>query len=152
MRVKESDKITLNVIPDDAFEALARCLYPAIVAYYDSDTGKRDMIRKRQEQSGIRNMRSYLLKMAIDGRVIIVDSDSVKEMNRLLSNVSNNINQIAKRVNQTGNIYRNDLEEINNRIEEIWVHQKDILNKFNKILDVAYEVKKYKKIGPKYDQ
>jgi len=113
---------------------------------------ERDMIRKRQEQSGIRNMRSYLLKMAIDGRVIIVDSDSINEMNRLLSNVSNNINQIAKRVNQTGNIYKNDLEEINNRIEEVWVQQKDILKKFNKILDVAYEVKKYKKIGPKYEQ
>ena len=106
---------------------------------------ERDMIRKRQEQTEIRNMRSYLLKMAIDDRVIIVDSDSVNEMNRLLSNVSNNINQITKRVNQTDNIYRNDLEEINKCIEEVWVQQKDILKKFNKILDVAYEVKKYKK-------
>ena len=111
---------------------------------------ERDMIRKRQQQTGILNTRAYLLKMAIDGRVICVDSDSVKGMNRLLSNVSNNINQIAKRVNQTGNIYKNDLDDINKRIDEIWVQQKEILNKFNKILDVAYEVKKYKKIGPKY--
>ena len=59
--------------------------------------------------------------MAIDGRVISVELDSVREMNRLLSNVTNNINQIAKRVNETGNIYSNDLEEINNRIDEIWL-------------------------------
>jgi len=109
---------------------------------------ERDMIRRRQKQSGIINMRAYLLKMAIDGRVIQVDFESVKEMNRLLSNTTNNINQIAKRVNETGNIYSNDLAEINNRIDEIWLQQREILIKQNKILDVAYESKKYRKIGP----
>ena len=92
---------------------------------------EREMIQKRQKQSGIINMRAYLLKMAIDGRVIQVDYKSIAEMNRLLSNVSNNINQIAKRVNLTGNLYSNDIEEIQNRIEEIWVQQKKILNKQN---------------------
>ena len=39
MRVNKSDNLISKEIPDDAFEALARCLYPAIVAYYDSDAG-----------------------------------------------------------------------------------------------------------------
>ena len=59
---------------------------------------EREMIRRRQEQTGIINQRAYLLKMAIDGRVIRVELESVKEMNRLLSNATNNINQISKKM------------------------------------------------------
>ena len=82
---------------------------------------ERDMIKKRQEQSGIQNMRAYLLKQAIDGRVINIELDSVNEMCRLLGNASNNINQIARRVNETNNIYLPDIADIQARQEEIWV-------------------------------
>ena len=98
---------------------------------------ERDMIRKRQKQSGIINMRAYLLKMAIDGRVISIELESVNEMNRLLSNVSNNINQIAKRANQTGNVYSTDLEEIKAQQDEIWKQQREILKKLVNIYDAA---------------
>ena len=98
---------------------------------------ERDMIRRRQKQTGIINVRAYLLKMAIDGRVIHVELDSVNDMIRLLSNVSNNINQIARRANETGNIYATDMDEIKARQEEIWVQQKEILRRLNKVLDVV---------------
>jgi hypothetical protein len=98
---------------------------------------EREFIRRRQKQTGIINLRAYLLKMAVDGRVIRVELESVNEMNRLLSNATNNINQIAKRVNETGSIYAADLNEITVRQDEIWVQQKEILHKLNKMLDVA---------------
>ena len=82
-------------------------------------SNERDMIRRRQEQTGIKNMRAYLLKMAIDGRVIHIELDSVNEMVRILGNISNNINQIARRVNETGNIHRPDIEDIQAKQEEI---------------------------------
>ena len=50
MRVNKSDNFISNEIPDDAFEALARCLYPAIVAYYGSDTGKREFAEWQTRQ------------------------------------------------------------------------------------------------------
>ena len=62
---------------------------------------ERDLIREAQKESGIINMRAYLLKMAVNGLNIRIDLDSVREMNRLLSNASSNINQIAKRANET---------------------------------------------------
>ena len=40
MRETDSNVKDSNAIPDDALEALTRCLYPAIVAYYESDRGK----------------------------------------------------------------------------------------------------------------
>ena len=98
---------------------------------------ERDMIRRRQEQTGIQNMRAYLLKMAVDGRVIRIELDSVKEMNRLLSNAANNINQIAKRVNETGSAYSADMTEIKARQDEIWVQQKEILRRLDKMMEVV---------------
>ena len=90
---------------------------------------ERAMIEKRMAQTGMTNMRAFIVKMAIDGRVIRVEFESVNEMVRLLSNATNNINQIAKRANETGNIYAADLNEINERYDEIWGQAKTILRK-----------------------
>lgn len=88
-----------------------------------------EMIERRMESTGILNRRAYLLKMAADGQVIHLDFSGVREMVRLLSNATNNINQIAKRVNETGNFYAADLENLRERYDELWVHMKTILRK-----------------------
>jgi len=98
---------------------------------------ERDMIRKAQARTRIKNTRAYLLKMAVNGRVVEIELDSVREMNRLLSNATNNINQVAKRVNETGSIHVADVENIQARQEEIWVQQKEILHRLDKILDAV---------------
>ena len=94
---------------------------------------ERAMIERRMEQSGIKNMRSYLLKQAIDGRVIHIELDSVNEMVRLLSNATNNINQIARRVNETGNFYAADMEDLQGRYDELWAQTKEILRRLSAI-------------------
>jgi transcriptional regulator of met regulon len=94
---------------------------------------EREMIDRRMAQTGIKSQRAYLLKMAIDGRVIHVELESVNEMVRLLSNATNNINQIAKRANETGNIYAADLDELRGRYDEIWGQTKKILRKLSGI-------------------
>jgi hypothetical protein len=98
---------------------------------------ERDIIRKKVTQAGMKNLRAYLLKMAIDGRIIRIELTGVTEMNRLLGNVSNNINQIAKRVNETSDIYLTDIEDIQARQEEIWVQQKEILRLINGAMDAV---------------
>jgi len=90
---------------------------------------EREMIDQRMAQAGMKNRQAYLLKMAVDGRVITVELDSVREMVRLLSNATNNINQIAKRANQTDSIYAADLDELNARYDEIWGQVKVVLQK-----------------------
>lgn len=98
---------------------------------------ERDLIRRRQAQTRIKSLRAYLLKMAVDGRVIHVELDSVNEMNRLLGNATNNINQIAKRVNQNGSVYTIDMDDIKARQDEIWTQQKEILRRLDRVLDVV---------------
>jgi hypothetical protein len=88
-----------------------------------------EMIKRRMVQAGVKNLRAFILKQAIDGRVIHVELQSVNEMCRLLSNATNNINQIARRVNETGSVYAADVSDLNARYEEIWTQAREILKK-----------------------
>jgi hypothetical protein len=90
---------------------------------------ERAMIERRMAQSGIQNMRAYLLKMAIDGQVIHLELESVRKMVRLLSIATNNINQIARRVNETGNFYAADMGDLRQRYDELWGQAREILRK-----------------------
>jgi hypothetical protein len=94
---------------------------------------ERELIERRMAQTGIKNMRAYLLKQAIDGRVIHVELDSVKEMIRLLSNATNNINQIARRANETGSVYAADLADLQARYNGLWAQTKEILRRLSAI-------------------
>ena len=68
-----------------------------------------------------------MLKMAVDGQIVRLELDSVKEMVRLLSNATNNINQIAKRVNMTDKVYSADVDELREYYYDIWAQAKTIL-------------------------
>jgi len=89
------------------------------------------LIKRQMAQSGIKSLRAYLLKMAVDGRIIHVELDSVREMVRLLSNATNNLNQIARRTNETGNIYAVDIKEIQSRYDDLWGQAKVILRRLS---------------------
>ena len=70
---------------------------------------------------------AYIRKMAIDGLIIYTDTTNIKEMNKELHSIGVNINQIAKRVNETGSIYEEDIKEIQERLNKIWQLQRTIL-------------------------
>ncbi|GHU87364.1 mobilization protein [Clostridia bacterium] len=90
---------------------------------------EKELIERRMTQAGVKNLRAYLLKMSVDGQVVRIELDSVNEMVRLLGNATNNINQIARRVNQGGSFYDADLDEIKARVDEIWVQTKTVMRK-----------------------
>ena len=97
------------------------------------DEDEREMIHRKMARAGINNMRAYLLKMAIDGKITHIELESVREMVRLLSNATNCINQIAKRVNEQGSFYAADLADLQIRYEEIWTQTKEILKELSDI-------------------
>ena len=92
-----------------------------------------ELIKRQMAESGIKSLRAYMLKMAVDGRIIRVELDSVREMVRLLSNATNNINQIARRVNGTGSVYTADLDEIRGQYDVLWTQTKEILRRLSAI-------------------
>ena len=86
-------------------------------------------IKEKMEEAGITNMSAFIRKMAIDGYVIKLDLTDIKEVSRLLRINSNNINQYAKRANETGNIYLEDIKEIQEQQEKLWEIMKEILQR-----------------------
>ena len=86
-------------------------------------------IREKMEEAGVTNMSAFIRKMAIDGYVIKLDLTDIKEVSRLLRINSNNINQYAKRANETGNIYLEDIKEIQEQQEKLWEIMKEILQR-----------------------
>ena len=86
-----------------------------------------ERIRAKMESAGVKNLSAYLMKMAIDGYIIVLDLSDVKEVVRLMRINSNNLNQYAKKANETGSIYQQDIQQLKNQQEEIWIAVKDIL-------------------------
>jgi len=94
---------------------------------------ERGLIVRRMKQADMQNMRAFIVKQAIEGRVIRVELDSVREMVRLLSNATNNINQIARRVNETRSLYAADLKDLRERYDELWGQTREILRRLSAI-------------------
>ncbi len=81
---------------------------------------ERDLIRRKMEMMGVQNMQAYLRKMAIDGYSIKLDLPEIKEMISLLRRCSNNLNQIARRANETGRVYQVDMDGVLQMQQELW--------------------------------
>ena len=93
-----------------------------------------DKIKRRMEEAGVQNMSAYIRKMAIDGFIVNLDLSDVKEIVRLLRYCSNNINQYAKKANESGDIYHNDIEDIKRRQERLWNMSNEIMERLSAIL------------------
>ena len=68
-------------------------------------------ILKNMESVGISNLSVYARKM-LDGQVIQADFTEIKELSRQLGYLARNINQIALRANETRNLYKSDVEDL----------------------------------------
>ena len=81
---------------------------------------ERQLIQKKMEQLGTKNMGAYLRKMTIDGYIIKVDYTEQKKLAAAISRVAGNINQICRRINQTGHFYEDDIVDLKAKQCEIW--------------------------------
>ena len=83
------------------------------------------LIEQKMAQLGTSNREAYLRKMALDGYVVRLELPELKELVSLMRRSSNNLNQLTRRVHETGRIYDADLEDITRRQEALWdgVHQ-----------------------------
>ena len=88
---------------------------------------EKSIIEDKMTQVGTSNMEAYLRKMSIDGYILKLDLPELKEMISLLRRSSNNLNQIAKRTNQTGRLYNEDMKDILQNQDRLWSISNEIL-------------------------
>ena len=80
----------------------------------------KERIKLKMEDAGILNMSAYIRKIALDGICIKLDLVEIRQLIVMLRRCTNNLNQYAKRANETGSIYAADIEDLQNRLDEIW--------------------------------
>lgn len=88
-----------------------------------------ERINQKREEIGVRSMSAYLRKMALDGLCVKLDMPEIRQITRLLSRCSANLNQYAKRANETGSIYQEDIQDLQKSLDEIWKLHRQLLAK-----------------------
>ena len=90
---------------------------------------ERNRILDKMYGMGIRSLSAYIRKMAPDGYCLNLDLPQLRRMAYLLQNCSSNLNQVAKRANESGNVYSADLADLRIRLDELISIGKQILAK-----------------------
>jgi len=72
---------------------------------------------------------TFLRRLILYGFVYDIDYSDLRDYNVTLGKISGNLNQIAKRMNATGNLYKADVEEVKKLMKQVWDTQKSMLSK-----------------------
>lgn len=86
------------------------------------------LILERMKGLGIRNLSAYLRKVAIDGYIIQLDLSGISDLVSLLRRCSNNLNQLAKRANESRSLYKEDIENLQEQYGALWELAQRILS------------------------
>lgn len=92
-----------------------------------------DMIHQKMAEFGTSNMGAFVRKMVIDGYIVKLDIPELKEIVHLLGPIGNNVNQMARKLNAGSSIYREDIAEVNAKLDAVYKLQRRILKTFAKI-------------------
>ena len=94
---------------------------------------EKEIFEKKMKLANCKTMSHFLRKCVLEKEIYVVDLEPFRNLQWLLSNATNNINQIAKATNTTGVIYKKDIdymrEKIENLAKEIWQIHSLLLNK-----------------------
>lgn len=90
---------------------------------------EKNRIYEKMFSMGIRSLSAYIRKMALDGYCLNLDLPQLRKMAYLLQSCSNNLNQVAKRANESGKIYSADLSDLRTRLDELIDIGRQILSK-----------------------
>jgi SepF-like predicted cell division protein (DUF552 family) len=81
---------------------------------------EKKLIRRKMIESKTKNMGAYLRKMAIDGYIVNTETTPLKKQYEEMHKIGVNINQIAKKVNTTGDLCPEEMKELKEMVKELW--------------------------------
>ena len=86
---------------------------------FTTNTAELEVIHEKMLKAGMNNRAAYIRKMALTGHIIQLDLEPLRKTAALLAATSNNINQIAKRVNGGGSLYQEDINDMRQGYDEL---------------------------------
>ena len=93
------------------------------------------LIQERMMDAGIRNMGTYVRKMALNGYVLHVDLAPVRELVSLQRRCANNLNQVAIHANTYG-VYPEEIAALQKDYAALWEPLSDLLEKLAEVVEM----------------
>ena len=87
------------------------------------------ILDEKTKCSNMTSRAAFIRHLILYGYVYDIDYSELQEYNAALARIGNNLNQIAKRMNATGNVYKADVNEIKELMQKIWHTQKSMLSR-----------------------
>jgi len=91
---------------------------------FDFTDKEKELFERKKEESGAKSMSHFIRKTVLEKEIYEVDLEPLGDLYGTLSIATSNLNQIAKRVNRTGGIYKNDIDDMKKSIDhfskELW--------------------------------
>ena len=79
-----------------------------------------EAIERKFRNSGLKSRSEFIRAMIFEGYIVHFDEEKFDKIYKLIGSISNNVNQIAVRVNSTDKVYREDMDNIKDGVEKIW--------------------------------
>lgn len=89
------------------------------------------LIQKKMELAGIKNQSAFIRRIVLGGFILRLDLPELKNVVHLIGNLSNNVNQMARRLHGGGSIYETEVDDIMERQKQL----QDTLDKILTSLD-----------------
>ena len=80
---------------------------------------EKELFKEKLELSKSKSMGHFIRKCVMEAPIFVIDMNEFRKMQSLIGRNANNLNQIAKRINATGVIYREDIEELKKENDDI---------------------------------
>ena len=77
-----------------------------------------EILNKKYELSGCKTLRQFMMKCILEKDIFVLDMKVFKDMSTNIGRITGSINQIAKRVNSTGIIYKDDMNDLRKLLEK----------------------------------
>ena len=85
-------------------------------------------LEEKFKGSGLNSKSDFIRHLILDCFVVQIELSDIQRNNFLLSNIANNVNQIAHRINETRSIYQSDIDQLKKEVDEVWQLQKSMLS------------------------
>ena len=93
-----------------------------------------EILNKKYKLSGCKTLRQFIMKCVLEKDIFVLDMKVFKDMSTNIGRITSNVNQIAKRVNSTGIIYKDDMNDLRKLLEK---QGKDIYFLRKKLYELA---------------
>ncbi len=77
-----------------------------------------EVLNKKYELSGCKTLRQFILKCILEKDIFVLNMNVFRELSSNIGRITGSINQIAKRVNSTAVIYKDDINDLKELLEK----------------------------------